>query len=71
MGMLGTMEHLTIRFIIFPKESCYMESQYQKYDDEYLAGHYQKRTPDGRRFEDDNLTAYGLSEVDMNMNGME
>ena len=33
---------------------------YQDYDEEYLAQHYQKREADGRRFEDDNLTAYGL-----------
>ena len=33
---------------------------YLPYDDEYLEQHYQKREPDGRRFEDDNLTAYGL-----------
>jgi adenine specific DNA methylase Mod len=36
------------------------EQQYQPYDDEYLASHYQKKDPDGRLFEDDNLTAYGL-----------
>ena len=34
---------------------------YGPYDDEYLASHYQKKDPDGRVFEDDNLTAYGLS----------
>ena len=34
--------------------------QYQPYTEEYLDQHYQKRDPDGRRFEDDNLTAYGL-----------
>lgn len=33
---------------------------YQPYDPDYLASHYQKLDPDGRRFEDDNLTAYGL-----------
>jgi very-short-patch-repair endonuclease len=33
---------------------------YQPYDDAYLEGHYQKKDPDGRVFEDDNLTAYGL-----------
>jgi len=33
---------------------------YQPYDDDYLESHYQKREPDGRKFEDDNLTAYGL-----------
>ncbi|MDY6911488.1 MAG: site-specific DNA-methyltransferase [Chloroflexota bacterium] len=33
---------------------------YQPYDEEYLNSHYQKKDPDGRRFEDDNLTAYGL-----------
>lgn len=35
--------------------------QFVPYDDEYLDEHYQKKDPDGRRFEDDNLTAYGLS----------
>jgi adenine-specific DNA-methyltransferase len=40
--------------------SAYWEQQYQPYDKEYLASHYQKRDADGRRFEDDNLTAYGL-----------
>lgn len=35
--------------------------QYQPYDQEYLDTHYQKTDADGRRFEDDNLTAYGLS----------
>ena len=34
---------------------------YQPYDSEYLSQHYQKRDPDGRKFEDDNLTAYGLN----------
>lgn len=34
--------------------------QYQPYDAEYLEQHYQKKDPDGRLFEDDNLTAYGL-----------
>jgi len=33
---------------------------YQPYDTDYLDTHYQKIDPDGRRFEDDNLTAYGL-----------
>lgn len=35
-------------------------NQYEPYSDEYLASHYQKKDEDGRRFEDDNLTAYGL-----------
>lgn len=34
--------------------------QYQPYDEEYLEQHYQKKDPDGRRFEDEDLTAYGL-----------
>jgi len=33
---------------------------HQPYDDEYLEQHYQKTETDGRKFEDDNLTAYGL-----------
>ena len=35
-------------------------SQYVDYDQEYLEQHYQKRESDGRRFEDQDLTAYGL-----------
>ena len=35
--------------------------QFIPYDDEYLDEHYQKKDTDGRLFEDDNLTAYGLS----------
>jgi len=34
---------------------------YQPYDENYLDSHYQKLNEDGRKFEDDNLTAYGLS----------
>ena len=34
--------------------------QYQEYDEDYLSQHYQKKDDSGRRFEDDNLTAYGL-----------
>ena len=33
---------------------------YQPYDEEYLDTHYQKIGENGRKFEDDNLTAYGL-----------
>lgn len=38
----------------------YWKAQYEPYSDDYLASHYQKQDPDGRKFEDDNLTAYGL-----------
>jgi adenine-specific DNA-methyltransferase len=38
----------------------YWKQQHQPYDDEYLATHYQKTDPDGRRFEDQDLTAAGL-----------
>jgi adenine-specific DNA-methyltransferase len=33
---------------------------YQPYEEKYLEQHYQKTEEDGRKFEDDNLTAYGL-----------
>jgi adenine-specific DNA-methyltransferase len=33
---------------------------HQAYDEEYLESHYGKTEPDGRRFEDADLTAYGL-----------
>lgn len=33
---------------------------YRPYDDEYLESHYRKKEANGRLFEDDNLTAYGL-----------
>jgi adenine-specific DNA-methyltransferase len=36
------------------------EQQYQPYDQDYLDSHYQKEDPDGRRFEDQDLTAAGL-----------
>jgi site-specific DNA-methyltransferase (adenine-specific)/adenine-specific DNA-methyltransferase len=35
--------------------------QYQPYDEEYLSSHYQKEESDGRKYEDADLTAYGLS----------
>ncbi len=35
--------------------------QYISYSNEYLESHYQKCDDNNRRFEDDNLTAYGLS----------
>ncbi|WP_422137706.1 DNA methyltransferase [Endozoicomonas sp. ALC020] len=35
--------------------------QYTSYDQEYLTQHYRKIDENGRKFEDDNLTAYGLS----------
>ncbi|MDD2744235.1 MAG: site-specific DNA-methyltransferase [Rhodocyclaceae bacterium] len=38
----------------------YWEQQYQPYDQDYLDSHYQKTDPDGRRFEDQDLTAAGL-----------
>jgi site-specific DNA-methyltransferase (adenine-specific)/adenine-specific DNA-methyltransferase len=42
-------------------ESPIWNQLYQQYDENYLSTHYQKTESDGRRFEDDNLTAYGLS----------
>ncbi|HEU5124645.1 MAG TPA: site-specific DNA-methyltransferase [Verrucomicrobiae bacterium] len=51
--------HNTIFF--FSKSSSVTWNQlYQPYDADYLESHYQKKEKDGRRFEDDNLTAYGL-----------
>jgi adenine-specific DNA-methyltransferase len=38
----------------------FWKQQFQPYDDEYLDSHYQKIAPDGRRFEDQDLTAAGL-----------
>lgn len=35
--------------------------QYEPYSQDYLASHYRKVDKSGRKFEDDNLTAYGLS----------
>jgi len=51
--------HNTI-FLYSKSGSPYWKPQFEPYSDEYLSTHYQKRDPDGRRFEDDNLTAYGL-----------
>jgi adenine-specific DNA-methyltransferase len=51
--------HNTI-FLYSKSGSPFWKPQYEPYSEEYLASHYQKREPDGRRFEDDNLTAYGL-----------
>jgi adenine specific DNA methylase Mod len=51
--------HNTILFFSKGKSVTWNES-YEPYTEEYLEGHYQKINSDGRRFEDDNLTAYGL-----------
>lgn len=51
--------HNTI-FLYSRGANPYWKSQYEPYSTDYLEGHYQKTDPDGRRFEDDNLTAYGL-----------
>ncbi|MFN3634352.1 MAG: site-specific DNA-methyltransferase [Rhizobium rhizophilum] len=47
-------------FLYSKSNSPFWKNQYEPYSEEYLSSHYQKRDPDGRRFEDDNLTAYGL-----------
>lgn len=47
-------------FLYSKSEKPYWKNQYEPYSDEYLASHYQKKDQDGRKFEDDNLTAYGL-----------
>ena len=57
-GLMG-IAHNNI-FLYSKGQSPYWKQQYQPYDTEYLNTHYQKKDPDGRRFEDDNLTAYGL-----------
>lgn len=41
-------------------EKVIWNQHYQPYDDEYLEQHFQKKEPDGRIFEDHDLTAYGL-----------
>jgi DNA modification methylase len=51
--------HNTILFFSKTKAVCWNQL-YEPYSEEYLAGHYQKKEPDGRRFEDEDLTAYGL-----------
>lgn len=51
--------HNTI-FYFSKSEKVSWNQLYQAYDDEYLEEHYQKKEPDGRRFEDADLTAYGL-----------
>jgi len=51
--------HDTILFTTKSDKSIWNQ-QYQSYDESYLAQHYQKRDSEGKRFEDDNLTAYGL-----------
>jgi adenine-specific DNA-methyltransferase len=58
-GTMGVM-HNTIYFYSVSNDHVW-NKQYQKYDEEYLKSHYQKKEKDGRKFEDDNLTAYGLS----------
>ena len=51
--------HNTI-FLYSKGSTPYWKPQYEPYSEDYLESHYQKTDPDGRRFEDDNLTAYGL-----------
>lgn len=52
--------HQNIYFYSRSPKFVYNE-QYQAYDEQYLKTHYIKVHPkNGRRFEDDNLTAYGL-----------
>lgn len=54
----GEMQN-TILFYTKSRKSIWNQL-YQAYDDDYLEGHYRKVDVDGRKFEDDNLTAYGL-----------
>ncbi len=57
-GLMG-IAHNNI-FLYSKGASPCWQQQYLPYDNEYLETHYQKKDLDGRRFEDDNLTAYGL-----------
>ncbi len=52
--------HNVIHFFTKSPSDYIWNSLYRPYDDEYLESHYRKKEKDGRRFEDDNLTAYGL-----------
>ena len=52
--------HNVIHFYTKSKIDYTWNEQYQPYDEDYLATHYQKADPDGHRFEDEDLTAYGL-----------
>lgn len=52
--------HNVIHFYTKSPTDYIWNPKYQPYDEEYLSDHYQKRDPDGRRFEDEDLTAYGL-----------
>jgi adenine-specific DNA-methyltransferase len=52
--------HNVIHFFTKSATEYTWNQVFQPYDPAYLEAHYQKKDPDGRRFEDDNLTAYGL-----------
>jgi adenine specific DNA methylase Mod len=52
--------HNNIYLFTKSSQSGVWNQSYEPYSIEYLEGHYQKEESDGRRFEDDNLTAYGL-----------
>ena len=57
--LMGT-THNTI-FVYSKGPQVIWNKQYEPYTQDYLAGHFQKKDPDGRRFEDTDLTAAGLS----------
>ncbi|HTN71864.1 MAG TPA: site-specific DNA-methyltransferase [Methylomirabilota bacterium] len=57
--LMGT-THNTI-FVYSKGSDVIWNKQYEPYTPEYLASHFQKRDADGRRFEDTDLTAAGLS----------
>src|SRR5579859_238096 len=52
--------HNVIHFFTKSPADYIWNPLFQPYDEAYLDAHYQKKERDGRRFEDDNLTAYGL-----------
>ncbi len=57
-GLMGIAHN---NIMLYSKTSnAFWKQQYQPYDDDYLASHYQKQEPDGRCFEDQDLTAAGL-----------
>jgi adenine specific DNA methylase Mod len=58
-ALMGVAHNNIYLYSKVPKASIWNQL-YEAYTPEYLESHYQKREPNGRKFEDDNLTAYGL-----------
>jgi adenine-specific DNA-methyltransferase len=57
-GLMGISHNNIMLYSKGPQ--AFWKQQYQPYDEDYLASHYQKIDLDGRRFEDQDLTAAGL-----------